>query len=254
LERYFVNGASLNPVQRSRYRCQPDLLDRRMSKLKIETARRRLGTALGLYLWDRDPVAVHCLANGGCELIEYYAEKAGGQRFSSHILRAYSDLDIKELRRIQRKYWTAFKHATHQHSGKERDDDGVLMEFNDEKNDHALFIGWYDYALATQTMPIEAQVHQAWYLALHPIKLSQQHSAQPYEQLFPDLRSRPRAEQKRMLNAVIEDARADRDNMTDSRTDTRSLILGWSMEKMPEGGRAEGHERPAFAPGVVERA
>jgi hypothetical protein len=174
-------------------------------------------------------VSVHCLANGGCELIEHYAKKAGGQPFTSHILKTYPDLDIKELRRIQRQYWTAFKHATHQHSGKERDDDEVLIQFNDEKNDHVLFIGWCDYALATQTMPIEAQVHQAWYLALHPMKLNAQHSAEPYQELFPSLRSRPRAEQKRMLNVKIERARADKAIVTDPNTDTRSLMLGWEF-------------------------
>jgi hypothetical protein len=107
-----------------------------VSRLKIESARRQLGTALALYLKDLDPVSVHCPANGGCELIEYYVKKAGAEPFTSHILKTYPDLDIKNLRRIQRKYWTAFKHATHQHSGEERKDDEVLTTFNDEKNDH----------------------------------------------------------------------------------------------------------------------
>ena len=49
-----------------------------MSRLKIECARRQLGTALDLYLRDLDPVSVHCLANGGCELIQFHAAKAGG--------------------------------------------------------------------------------------------------------------------------------------------------------------------------------
>ena len=202
-----------------------------MSHLKIESARRQLGTALALYLQDRDPVSVHCLANGGCELIEYYAKKAGGEPFTSHIMETHLDLknDLKRLRRIQRKYWTAFKHATHQHSGQERDDDEVLAHFDDEKNDHALFIGWYDYALATQTMPIEAQIHQVWYLALHPMKLNDKHSPEPYEAMFPDLRSKHRAEQKQMLNAVIERTRANKEIMSDPRTDTRSLMLGWAL-------------------------
>jgi hypothetical protein len=198
-----------------------------MSLLKIESARRQLGSALQLYLQDRDPVSVHCLANGGCELIEYYAKKAGRQPFTSHILQTYPNLNIEKLRGVQRRYWTAFKHAT-QHSGKERNDDAVLTQFNDEKNDHVLFIGWYDYALATQTMPIEAQVHQAWYLALHPMKLNERHSPEPYNRRFPRLRSKPRAEQKRMLNAVIEQVRADKQIMSDPRTDARLLILGWA--------------------------
>ena len=200
-----------------------------MSILKIESARRQLGTALALYLQDKDPVSVHCLAGGGCELIEYFAKKAGGQPFTSHILKTWPDLEIKKVRSLQRQFWTAFKHATHRYGGEERDDDALLARFNDEQNDHALLIGWYDYALATRTMPIEAQVHQAWYFALHPTKLNQQLSAEPYEELFPDLRYKSRAEQKRMLNCVIEKKRTDNIVMGDPRTDTRPLMLGWDM-------------------------
>jgi hypothetical protein len=53
-----------------------------MSQLKIESARRQLGTALALYLSDHDPVSVHCLAGGGCEVIEFYAKKAGSEPFT----------------------------------------------------------------------------------------------------------------------------------------------------------------------------
>ena len=50
-----------------------------MSDLKIEVARRQLGTATALYLRDLDPVSVHCLANAGCELMEFYARKVSGE-------------------------------------------------------------------------------------------------------------------------------------------------------------------------------
>jgi hypothetical protein len=128
-----------------------------MSRLKIECARRQLGTALDFYLRDRDPVSVHCLANGGCELIEFYAEKAGGKPFVTHILETQPGLDRKALKAVQRQYWNAFKHALERHGGGERADDELLSDFTDEQNDAALFIGWYDYALATKMMPVEAQ-------------------------------------------------------------------------------------------------
>jgi hypothetical protein len=200
-----------------------------VSRLKIASARRQLGTALALYLQDHDPVSVHCLAGGGCELIEYYARKSGAQPFSSHILKTFPDLDIEGVRKRQRQFWTAFKHATHQHSGKERDDDQLLARFSDEQNDHVLFIGWYDYALATRTMPIEAQVQQAWYIALHPMKLAPQHKAEPYDKVFPELRSKSRVEQKRMLKKAIESMRTDQEVMADPRTDNRPLVLPWDL-------------------------
>jgi hypothetical protein len=198
-----------------------------MSQLKIESARRQLGTALALFLDDRDPVSVHCLAGGGCELIEYYAKKAGAEPFTTHILKTHPDMNIKELRRVQRQYWTPFKHAIHQHSKEERDDDKLLSRFTDVQNDSALFIGWYDYAQATNTMPVEAQVQQVWYTALNLEKLDAKYPREPYEKSFPDLLAKPRAEQKRMLNEAIERMREDPQVMSDPRTDTRPLMVGW---------------------------
>src|SRR5690348_15385872 len=141
-----------------------------MSKLKIESARRQLGTALAMYLQDDDPVSVHCLANGGCEVIEHYARKAGATPFIALMRQNRPDLDIGKLRKIQREHWNAFKHAIHR-SGEERDDDPSLLRFSDLENDHALFIGWYDYASAVGEMPIEAQAFHIWYFALYPEKL-----------------------------------------------------------------------------------
>lgn len=201
-----------------------------MSYFKIESARRQLGTALSLYLQDCDPVSVHCLAGGGCELIEYYAKKAGGEPFTSHILKTIPDLKIKDIRKLQRQYWNAFKHATHAYSGKERDDDKLLLKFTDEQNDAVLFIGWYDYALAVKTMPVEAQVHQAWYIALHPEKLDPKHPKEPYEELFPNLRINSRTEQKRILNEAIKWVRTLNNVMADPGTDTRPLVLDWPLK------------------------
>ena len=200
-----------------------------MSILKIESARRQLGTALDLYLRDLDPVSVHCLANGGCELIEFYAKKVGGKPFTSHILETTTkpDLNIEKIRQLQRQYWTAFKHAAYGSWKKERDDEKLLSNFTDEQNDAALFIGWHDYATATKKMPIEAQAHQAWYIALRLEKLHPKHSSKPYEELFPNLGDKSRSKQKRMLNKVIERARADKRIMRDSRTEARLLKLGW---------------------------
>ncbi len=198
-----------------------------MSTLKIEAARRQLGTALALYLQDQDPVAVHCLAGGGCELIEFYVNKAGAKPFTHYMLETVPDLDIGKLRRLQRQYWTAFKHATHLGNSRERDDDDLLSRFADIQNDHALFIGWYDYASAVNQLPIEAQAHQVWYIALYPEKLDPKHSLEPYEAIFPNLRTKPRVLQKRALIDAISKAKSDANLMDDPRTDKRPLVVGW---------------------------
>jgi hypothetical protein len=197
--------------------------------LKIEGARRQLGAALALYLDDYDPVSVHCLAGGGCEVIEFYAENAGRQPFKNHILATVPDLDIEELRRLQRQYWNAFKHATRR-KGKEwveRDDEELLSRFTDAQNDHALFIGWHDYFLATHTMPVEAQVHQVWYIAKYPEKQNPEKPIEPFDRTFPGLRTLTRAEQKERLRKGILEARDNPQVMNHPQTDSRPLVLPW---------------------------
>jgi hypothetical protein len=43
------------------------------SLTKLNVARHQLGTALDLFIRDRDPIAVQCLACGGVELIDSIA-------------------------------------------------------------------------------------------------------------------------------------------------------------------------------------
>ncbi|MDA9437236.1 hypothetical protein XH88_36795 [Bradyrhizobium sp. CCBAU 51627] len=160
-------------------------------------------------------------------MIEFYAKKVGAQPFTSHVLETFPEMNIQEIRRLQRQFWNAFKHATHQHGGAERDDDELLKGFTDEQNDHALFIGWYDYAVAVSAMPVEAQVHQAWYLAMHPDKLAAQYPSDLYEKVFPNLKGRTRAEQKRMLNEVIARTLKDDAVMSDPATEKGPLVAGW---------------------------
>lgn len=203
-----------------------------MSKLKIECARRQLGTALALYLQDQDPVSVHCLAGGGCELIEHYAKKAGARPMSYYILDALPGLKIEAFSKVFRAHWTAFKHATHQRGGKEREDDKLLSLFTDEQNDAALYVGWHDYAVTVRAMPFEAALQQAWFVALHLEELEfDPQYREPYETRFPNLRSKSRAEQKCMLKDAIAKARAGEDEelMNHPAIEKRPLILDWQF-------------------------
>ncbi len=200
--------------------------------LKIEVARRQLGTALALYLDDLDPVSVHCLANGGGEIAEFYAEKASGNPFISHIAEHRPDLSTKAIRDIRRQHWNAFKHAAALGRGsKERDDRELLQHFDDYQNDDALFIGWIDYSRATGQMPLEAQVHQAWYLAAYPERVAPDADIEASRELFGrDLPSCTRTEQKHRLRTVVERYRSASDVMLSPLTDSRPLILPWKWQ------------------------
>jgi hypothetical protein len=66
----------------------------------------------------------------------------------------------------------------------EHDDQELLNRFNDEKNNHMLFIGWHDYWNAIGKVPIEAQVFQVWYLALYLDKLNPDENPRPFMESF----------------------------------------------------------------------
>jgi hypothetical protein len=132
-------------------------------------------------------------------------------------------MTLKDIRRVRNQYWNSFKHAT-THNGQERADSELLGRFTDLQNDNALLVGWYDYVLATKTMPIEAQAFQAWYFALYPEKLNPEVDASRYEALFPGLRDRSRSDQKQALREAIATARQDAAIMGDPATDQGPLI------------------------------
>ncbi|HUO22130.1 MAG TPA: hypothetical protein VMU59_06405 [Caulobacteraceae bacterium] len=196
-----------------------------MSLGKEQIARRQLGTALALFLDDLDPVSVHCLACGGGEVAETLTQRSGREPFSTHALNVVPDLTQSKLRKIRTRYWNAFKHAL-DHGGLDRQDAETIAEFDDTKNDHVLFVGWYDIMLASGKMPIEAQAFQVWYLAKYPEKLAPAHDIKPYQIQFPNISFASRAQQKAMLRTAISERRTDLTIMGDRRTEQQPLILG----------------------------
>jgi hypothetical protein len=191
---------------------------------KLEIARRQLGTALALFLDDLDPVSVHCLACGGGEVAETLTQRAGEEPFADHALGVVPDLTRRSLREMRNRYWNAFKHAV-DHGGMDRQDEETIANFNDEKNDHVLFVGWYDLMLAAGKMPIEAQAFQAWYFAKFPEKLSEDSDLAPFLEAFPDLNSLSRMDQKARLREMIARSRDIVEVMEDERTDRQPLIM-----------------------------
>lgn len=197
---------------------------------KAEIARRQLGAALDMFLRGQDPVSVHCLAMAGCEIAEWLVENVGAQAFKTHILKNVPDTNIKEIRRLQRQYWNAFKHAT-ERDGKDREDDELLRTFNPDVNDHMLYIGWRDYGMAGLALPIEAQVFEAWYLAKYPEKLSSEASLAGIDHVFPNLSRLSSDEQHEKLAEAIAKWRQCVPVMEHPGTDRRPLIMQWRQSE-----------------------
>jgi hypothetical protein len=185
---------------------------------KIEVARSQLVTALDLFARDKDPISVHCLACGGGEVIEGLAEAKAEKVFATHILKTQPDIDRAKVRRLRNVYWNAFKHFSNR-EGLPREDEELLKDFSDSKNDVALFIGWYDYAILQRRMPVAAQVFQVWWYALNEDKVSEDADFGVFRTAFPDIVRQDREEQKRRLRRKIEKYRSDKKLLADPATE-----------------------------------
>jgi hypothetical protein len=99
---------------------------------------------LDLFLRDKDPISIQCLACGGGEVVEAVAEAQGNKVFATHILSTQPEMDRKEIRRLRNQYWNAFKHYSDREDIR-RDDEALLANFDDTVNDVSLYLGWWDY-------------------------------------------------------------------------------------------------------------
>jgi hypothetical protein len=186
---------------------------------KITVARAQLVTALDLFVRDKDPISIQCLACGGGEVVEGLAEAKGEAPFAMHILKTQPKMDRKEVRWRRNEYWNAFKHF-YDRSGKlAREDEELLARFGDANNDVALFIGWWDYMTVQKRLPVAAQVFQVWWYALNEEKLSPDADLEVMRAAFPDIRQQPREEQKRRLRRLIEKYRKDKKLLADPATE-----------------------------------
>ena len=109
---------------------------------KLVVARAQLVTALDLFIRDKDPISVHCLACGGGGVIEAIAVQQSQQTFATYLIATQPDMDRYRVRRARNQYWNAFKHFSDK-QGLARDDEELLARFDDQQNDAALFIGWW---------------------------------------------------------------------------------------------------------------
>jgi len=197
---------------------------------KLDVARHQLGTALDLFIRDRDPISVQCLACGGGELIEAIATMQNVRPFTSHILEVIPEIDLPRIRHLQKQFWNAFKHLN-KRDGQQRDDEATLAAFDDTKNDAALFIGWYDYCEVTGRLPLPVQVFQIWYYALNEEKLSPESDFDAIRSVFPAIMMADRTEQKRKLRRTVEKYRHDKKILANPQTEDGPLCFPASTFK-----------------------
>ena len=189
---------------------------------KLDIARHQLGTALDLFIRDRDAVSVQCIACGSADLIGHRHAPGRGTAFNPYATEL-SALDIISPE-ITAPYWNAFKHMMMK-NGEVRDDTDTLASFSDTKNDAALFVGWWDYCAVTKKLPLPAQVFQVWWYALNERRLSLGADLTSIRQTFPNILTAERAEQKRGLRRAVERYRHERGVLSDPCTEDSPLCF-----------------------------
>jgi hypothetical protein len=193
--------------------------------IKLTVARAQLGTALSLFIQDRDPISVHALACGGAEVMEGLAEQSGLETLSSHILATFPDMDFAKVKRLRNQYWNAIKHFYKADNSTAREDEALMADFSDRANDAVLFMGWLDYAQREARLPVEVQVFQVWWYATNESRMAPHVDPTPWRTIFPDIAGQDRKEQKRRLARVVEKYRRDKAILADPKTEPGRLLV-----------------------------
>jgi len=196
----------------------------------LQIARSQLGTALDLFIRDKDPISVHALACGGSEIVEGLATDAKLSTLSTHILETFPDVDMRKIRALRNQYWNAIKHYHRHDNVTARDDEALMADFSDRANDAPLFMGWLDYVLLTERLPVEVQVFQVWWYATNEDKMNPDADPTPYRSLFPGIGTVGRFEQKRRLRRAVEKYRRNREILADKRTEKGPLVKVVALE------------------------
>jgi len=184
--------------------------------------RHLLGTATQLFLDDKDPIAVHCLAASALEHSEYLAAAENAEPLKTHMLQSFPEMSEKDIKRIRNRHYRAIKHS-HDWQGNPFDIQQSLEDFDDAQNDAILFAGWHDFMKTGAPIPVAAQVLELWFFRVYPYALNPKKDFEL--PLFDEIHLADRPTQKRLLRREIADAWNTYDVVADKRTDTRDLVL-----------------------------
>jgi hypothetical protein len=189
-----------------------------------EIVRRQLGVATQLFIDDLDPVSIHCLVSSAAENASLLAKNTSCPTFNDHIQATFPEKSLKDIHKLRNQFWTPIKHSRDK-SGAPFEFPDALEGFDDQTNDHTLFVVWHDYSNAGFPLPLETQLFQVWYFGLYPEKLRDDKGAISSRKIFGHLAGLTRSEQKSRLRQVIAKCRGDEEISKNPKTDTRPLVL-----------------------------
>lgn len=187
-----------------------------MRVTKLDSARRQLITAIRLFFEDGDTVSVYSLASNAWEIIDVLCMKAAVKSFSKqvqenmqvgHTLKYYINEPCRNF----------FKHAN------QDPNPDHSIELSDANVQAVLFLAVEDYMRYRQRGPVEAQVFQAWFIAVFPEKLADDLASQSkleYARLaFPGISALSLPDQIKMGREMLDAACKDVELAADPKTE-----------------------------------
>ncbi|MEM5492402.1 hypothetical protein [Hoeflea sp. AS16] len=195
-------------------------LDKRNQMARLRIARYQLGTALKLFIDDDDPISVQILTSAAREIAGYAASSAGKIPWSYYQKIANPNLDDLQMKKLMNEFANSFKHPL-DYKKQERNSWETFVSFNDDTNAHHLFFAWFDYLVAAESAPPEAQVFQIWY----PLRMGNKNLLPNPFQEFENIDKLPLSEAKWILRRVCQKARQNIELMNDPKTDKIPLIM-----------------------------
>jgi hypothetical protein len=168
---------------------------------KSEGAVRQIDVAIGLLFSDEDPLAIRTLAAAGAGVFADLVEtKEKGTSWRSALIQG-SGLEAKQAFGILNAAQNFLKHANV--------DPSSVLTFQEEENDHLIFIASMDCIAASYPLSLAMQAYQIWYLAVYPEKLGQDvDQVKKAINLLPKLANKSRQEQlllgRKFLESVLE--------------------------------------------------
>lgn len=171
---------------------------------KIDIAEAQLCAAIRLFFQDANPVPVQSLAWAAHEVLSDIGGKLKLETFFDQLAR-WQELPVEVVRAKAARFPNFMKHA-------DRDTAAALDDFSDLDNDGIIFAACRNLAVIAKGLPPEAQVFEAWFLAITVKRVTAggirwQEKIKACIRLFPGVRSASRERQKKIglyaLNKAI---------------------------------------------------
>ncbi|MCQ9615401.1 hypothetical protein L1889_00590 [Paenalcaligenes niemegkensis] len=160
---------------------------------KEEAAIRQLDEAITMLFANRDPLAIRTLAGAASRVLADLVEKIHPKCSWREMIVKDSGLTKKGAYAVLDRVQNYLKHAD--------EDPGAYLSFDEEENEHIIFIATLECGELEQRLSLSMEVFQLWYVASYPERFGiDTKLVKTSRSLFPSLNTFDR--RSRLLKAV----------------------------------------------------